>query len=107
MSSTPKQDQLTSRSKSLLGWSDNNELEYQKCRIHLKAYVIMKSLTGPHGASDVEWEPFRQYTMDPDNSLPASGGTMISLSQGDDDSDKVRKRFHHSLLGSPKKIGKH
>ena len=103
MSSTLKEDRLTSRSKSLLGWGDDNKSEYQKWRRHIKAYAIMKRLTGRHGTSDAEWEAFRQYVMDPDNGLPASGGTMLSLPQGDKDGDKARKRFHHLLLDSLKK----
>ena len=69
----------------------------------MKAYAIMKSLTGRHGTSDAEWEAFRQYAMDPDNGLPASGGTMLSLPHRDEDGDKVRKRFHHLHLDSLKK----
>ena len=68
----------------------------------MKPYVIMKSLIGRHGTSDAEWEAFRQYAMDPDNGLPASGGTMLSLPQGDKDGDKARKRFYHLLLDSLK-----
>ena len=63
----------------------------------------MKSLTGRHSTSDAEWEAFRQYAMDLDNGLPASGGTMLSLPQGDKDADKARKPFHHLLLDSLKK----
>ena len=38
--------------------------------------------------------------MDPDNGLPASGRTMLSVPQGDKDGDNVRKPFHHLLLDS-------
>ena len=69
----------------------------------MKAYVIRKSQTGHHGTSDAEWEAFPQYAMDPDNGLPASGGTMLSLPHGVKDGDKARKRFHHLVLDSLKK----
>ena len=62
----------------------------------------MKSLTGRHGTSDAEWEAFRQYDMDSDNGLPASLRTMLSLTQGDKDSNKVRKQFYHLLFDSLK-----
>ena len=54
MSSTPKEDRLTSRSKRLLEWGNDNKSEYQKWRRHMKAYAIRKSQTGRHGISDAE-----------------------------------------------------
>ena len=69
----------------------------------MKPFAILKSLTGRHGTSDSEWEALRQYAMNPDHGLPASGRTMLSLPQGDKDGDKARKRCHHLLLDSLKK----
>ena len=66
----------------------------------MKAYAIMKSLTGRYGTSDAEWEAFRQYIMESNNGLTASGGTMLSLPQGDKDGDKAMKQFPNLLLDS-------
>ena len=45
----------------------------------MKASVVMKSRTGCQGTSDAELEAFRQYDTGSDNSLQASGGTILRL----------------------------
>ena len=102
MAKNTKEDKLTSRSKSLLGWGDNNKPEYEKWRRHMKAYALMKNITGRCGTSNTEWEAYRQYGMLADNGLPAFGERMLNLLQGDKDGEKAWERFHYLLLDSQK-----
>ena len=69
----------------------------------MKAYALMKNITGRRGTSDTEWEVYRQYGMRAENGLPASEERMLSLLQGDKDGEKARERFHYLLLDSLKK----
>lgn len=69
----------------------------------MKAYAIMKNITGHRGTSDAAWEAYRQYGMDTTHGLPASGKRMLNLPRGDKDGEKARERFHHLLLDSLKK----
>ena len=49
----PKETQVTSRVKSLLGWGEDNAEDYKKWRRRMKAYTLMKGITGNQGTSDV------------------------------------------------------
>ena len=103
MATNTKEDQLTTRSKSLLGWGDDNKPEYQKWARHMKAYALIKNITGRRGASDTEWGAYRQYGMRAHSGLPASGGRMLNLTRGDKDGEKARERFPYLLLDFVKK----
>ena len=103
MAKNTKEDQLTTRSKSLLGWGDDNKPEYQKWQRRMKAYALMKNITGRCGMSDTEWAAYRQYGMRAENGLPTSGERMLNLPRGDKDGEKARERFHYLLLDSHKK----
>ena len=69
----------------------------------MKAYALMKNITGRRGTSDTEGELYRQYGMWAENRLPASGERMLNLLQGDKDGQKAREPFHYLLLDSRKK----
>lgn len=69
----------------------------------MKAYAIMKNISGRRGTSNAAWEAYRQYGMETSHGLPASGKRMLNLPQGDKDGEKARERFHHLLLDSLKK----
>ena len=69
----------------------------------MKAYTLMKGITGKQGTSDAAWEAYRQFAQEAKNGLPASGRNMLKLPRGDKDGDKARDRFHHLLLDSLKK----
>ena len=45
----------------------------------MKAYALMKNITGRRGMSDTEWEAYRQYGMQAEKGLPASGERMLNL----------------------------
>ena len=73
MAKNTQEDQRITRQKSLLGWGDDNTTKYQKWRRHMKAYALMKNITGRCGISETEWEAYRQYGMQAEKGLPASG----------------------------------
>ncbi|KAF8416220.1 hypothetical protein EV426DRAFT_703735 [Tirmania nivea] len=99
----PKEDQLTSRAKTQLGWGDNNIEDYKKWRRHLKAYAVMNEITGRRGTSKAVWEGFKAFVLELKNRLPASGHTLLGMQRGDKEGNKAQEQFHHLLLDSLKK----
>ena len=98
-----KEEQVTTRAKTQLGWGNDNPEEYKKWRRHVKAYALANGITGRRGTSTAAWQAFRDHTMDPKNGLPASGRALLQSNKGDKDGDKARDRFHYLLLDSLKK----
>ena len=103
MPANPKENQLTSRAKSLLGWGNDNAEEYKKWRRRMKAYTLMKGIKGRQGTSNAAWQAYQEFAQEAKNGLPASGRNMLTLPRGDRDGEKARERFHHLLLDSLKK----
>ncbi|KAF8416583.1 hypothetical protein EV426DRAFT_578631 [Tirmania nivea] len=99
----PKEDQLTSRAKTQLGWGDDNVEDYKKWRRYLKAYAVMNEITGRRGISKAVWEGFKAFALKPKNELPASRHTLLGMQRGDKEGNKAQERFHHLLLDSLKK----
>ena len=60
----------------------------------MKAYAIMKKITGRRGISNATWEEFRQYGMEVANGLPSSGRRLLNMDRGDKDGDKAKQRYH-------------
>ena len=69
----------------------------------MKAFTLMKGITGRQGTSNAAWEAYREFAQEAKNGLPASGRNMLTLPHGDRDGEKARERFHHLLLDSLKK----
>jgi len=77
--------------------------DYKKWSRYLKVYVLMNNITGRWGTSNMAWDAFKTFTMQPKSGLPASGRTLLNTPVGGKEGNKARDRFHHLLLDSLKK----
>ena len=69
----------------------------------MKAYTLMKNITGRRGTSDADWAAFKVFGKEAKNGLPASGRKLLNAAPGDRDGNKARDRYNHLILDSLKK----